>query len=158
MNVALQTRRWSARILMCLAIVPAFCMVPTTSFAATDHATLQIGRLNVGPCFRLTGYHGPLSMGSYSPTGLTGGRNVGSLFEAVTCGTPNPSSTINVTGFSSNPGSAWLTSLTCNGITKSAAGATFQYLFGTASWNFSGSFGFQSLPTGTSVSCEVVHN
>ena len=42
---------------------------------------------------------------------------------------------IAVSGFSSNPGSCWLTSVKCDGITHSDASASqFTYLEGTAWW------------------------
>jgi hypothetical protein len=106
----------------------------------------------------MSGYHGLGPIGSYSPSGLTGGKTVYTVLDIC-----YSVATLNVDGFSSNPGSGWLTSITCNGITKT--GSTAAYAWGIygyrpqmAAWSWTTTFGFSDLPAGTNVSCTIVHN
>lgn len=94
--------------------------------------------------------------GSYSPTGLTGGKTV-ELLEDVrfnACGGPNES-LFYVTGFTSSPGSSWLISVTCGGVEKLASAGSFSYSNGAAEWGWSSIFGFSE---NDQVSCTIVHN
>jgi len=133
------------------------------AYAATDAGTLQVGRLG-GNCGGggleiASGFFS--TYGSYSPTGLTGGQTVVDVhdFTGVCPGSSQQFGTLWVSGFSSNPGATWLTSVTCNGASKSGAAATFIYNSGTAYWYWHGSqFGLNSLAIGASVSCSIVHN
>lgn len=135
-----------------------FCAAQVAN-AASDNGTLTKGQLSSG-CNRYYGFGG--GYGSYSPTGLTGGKTVGSIADWVILpcsGTGAAYSYILVSGFSSSPGSAWLTSVTCNGVTKTGASASFSYNSGSAVWTWGGlSFGFSSLSYGTNVSCTIVHS
>lgn len=157
MNKAIHDRRWSARMLVCLAIVSAITLIPGTSFAATDSATLTVGRVSFGPSFSISGYSGGLGLGFYSPSGLAGGERVFGLFEIAIGASPNRNGVLNVIGFASDPGSTWLTSVSCNGITQAASAATYQF-DGSATWSFPAGFGFTSLPGGTNLSCTIVHH
>jgi hypothetical protein len=58
-------------------------------------------------------------------------------------------------GFSADPGQAWLTSVTCLGVTITGASARYTFLSGVASWAFitGGPFGFSS----GSTTCTIVH-
>jgi hypothetical protein len=99
------------------------------------------------------------SIGTYSPTGLTGGKTFNAITDERkgTCGTSSLS-TFSATGFSSNPGSTWLTSITCNGVTNMGSSA-IQFIYtsatGTAAWQWSQEFG---LSNGSQVSCTIVHS
>ena len=102
------------------------------------------------------------SIGTYSPTGLTGGEAVNALVDdgeqVGGCGPVSPStSLLGVKGFSSNPGSSWLISVTCNGVEKLSSVASFNYVSGTdyATWTWSSVFGFVD---NEQVSCTIVHN
>lgn len=131
------------------------------AFASTDNGTLTVGRTTVscgGPTLTFSGYSVPLAIGSYSPTGLTGGKTVTGVWDLTGgCGT---SSTLQVSGFSSNPGSSWLTSITCNGVTNLASAvSTFSYSGGGASWTWnSTTFGIWAKSVGANVSCTIVHS
>ena len=104
------------------------------------------------------------SYGSYSPATLTGGPVVIGLYtEWSGAGGPScPFSSIPfvgwlyITGFTSNPGSDWLVSLTCNGTTVTGSNAgTFGYSqAGEAvwSWNVDITGGLES------TSCTITHN
>jgi hypothetical protein len=129
--------------------------------AATDVGTLTKGSDGSGCRF----YYGFQTgfMGSHSPTGRTGGNTVHSIYEVLNIPTGCSGGLmafVNVSAFFSNPGSGWLTSVTCNGVTKTGAAATsFSYANGHANWGWSASsFGFGSLANGTNVSCTIVHN
>jgi hypothetical protein len=128
--------------------------------AATDIGVLTVGRASGVPCaggtFTASGYISP-SMGSYSPTGLTGGQTVIDIHDVS--GLCVNLAVVKISGFSSNPGSSWLTSVTCNGITKSSGSATYNYSAGTGSWGWTASlFALTPLAVGTNVSCTIVHN
>lgn len=102
------------------------------------------------------------SLGTYSPTALTGGKTVGALDDDGTaypagCGGPPSTSILGIQGFSSNPGSSWLVSITCNGVEKLSSAASFNYVSATdyATWTWSSVFGFVD---NDQVSCTIVHN
>jgi hypothetical protein len=159
MNVGIHVRRWFSRILICLATVP------TVTLAQNDVATLQVGRLSFGNCPTISGYLGPQPsgpvlplVGSYSPPGLIGGQTVVSLYDNVACGAQNATAVLSVAGFGFDPGSSWLTSVTCNGITQSSASATYMFSFlSGATWSFPKGFGLSSAPIGTNINCGIVH-
>lgn len=126
--------------------------------AATDIATLTKGYSNCESGYRAS------SMGAYSPTGLTGGTTVIHLFDYFTLPPAIGACSVGVyswfaaSGFSSNPGSSWLTSVTCNGTTKSGATASFLYQNGAALWSWQSIFGLVSLANGANTSCTIIHN
>src|SRR5579859_2510165 len=102
-----------SRRLKVLSMLTAIAVVaePISVLAASDNGTLTVGRIpfscgspvQVGT---LAGYFNGVT-GSYSPTGLTGGETVSSVFDL---NTPNIScqgiSQVHISGFSSNPGSS----------------------------------------------------
>jgi hypothetical protein len=91
--------------------------------------------------------------GTYSPTGLTGGETVAAILDNGGTNCFPESIQFSVSGFTSNPGATWLTSITCNGIEETGSTASFSYLSGSAwVWN-DVSFGF-GLDT---VSCSIVY-
>lgn len=145
------------------ALVSLTALAPSGALAATDIGTLTKGS-TVQSCGGgiqvLSGYISSLT-GSYSPTGLTGGNAVSAVYDgtAVQCLPLTTYSVLTVSGFSSNPGSSWLTSITCNGVTRAAASAGFSYSSGNAYWFWTyQQFGFSSLSNGTNVGCTIVHN
>ena len=155
-------RSWIYR--SCLLV--AFIASPLASAASTDNGVLTAGASSASSpnpvcpyvdTLTIRGYGG--SVGSYSPTGLTGGRTVHAIYDLNSatgmCGTTQ--SFLSVTGFASNPGSSWLISITCNGVTRSAASASYAYVSsGLARWYWiNQTFGFSN---GTQVSCSIVHN
>lgn len=105
----------------------------------------------------LDGFNDVLPLGSYSPTGLTGGETVAVLEDETpfVCGTTQ--SGLTISGFSANPGSSWLISVTCNGVTNTGSGGSYGYSSGTAAWSWSQVFGFHS-KKGSNISCTIVHN
>jgi hypothetical protein len=161
MNILRCSRGWRTAKLMSLAILP------TIALAASDNATLQVGKANNsgagGAWVCVSGYNSSISLGSYSPTGLTGGKTVTSLYDVdagiLGC-TSHVGATLNVSGFSSDPGQAWVTSATCNAVAKTGASASFSYSGGTATWNWGSgsSFNLISKASGTNVSCTIVHS
>jgi len=133
--------------------------------AASDSATLLVGSQQIncgtpGSASILSGYLSAASVGSYSPTGLTGGSTVFSLADdiVVLCGAASNHSILVVSGFAANPGSTWLSSVTCNGVTNTTGGAVgFSYSGGSAQWIWSQLFGLTA-KISTNVSCTIVHN
>lgn len=147
-----------SRTLMCLAIIP------TIVLASSNDATMQVGhkRVPLSGCGIDSGYDSSssiLSFGSYSPTGLGGGRTVTFLDELGFCDLAGVEGSLSVSGFTSNPGKSWLTSVTCNGVTQTAASATFSYFpsDGSTLWQWPAGFGFKDIPAGTNISCTIVH-
>jgi hypothetical protein len=119
----------------------AIRVIPLTS---TNNGTLTVGNItpscsnNVGVQF-IYGFASGL-YGSYSPTSLTGGDSVVTIADNTPSAIPphncgySAFSELSVSGFSSSPGSSWLSSITCNGVNKTGAGGAFFYSSGTASW------------------------
>lgn len=147
------------------ALAVAQYLFASLAVAATDNATLTVGKqLYPSPPFPCTtvtvGYRNG-GIGSYSPVGLTGGYTVHSVYE-VGCSSPSQVNLI-IKGFLISPGQLWLTSITCNGITRQASAATsYSYDSATkqASWVWAGgaTFGLNALPSNTNVSCAITHN
>jgi hypothetical protein len=131
----------------------------------SDIGTLTVGQGAVVGCphfeFNLIyGFIGTRSsgnFGSYSPSGLTGGKTVGAIYDVEPGTCEGSKSALVVTGFSSNPGSTWLTSITCNGVENLGSGASFSYAAGGASWTWSQLFGLSS-ENGSNVSCTISHS
>jgi len=147
----LSRRRW-------LPLVASFGIIPMIALAASDNGTITVGAI-VGTPICSWGYVPP-STGSYSPTGLTGGKTVAYLF-VIAAGpscTGAPTGDFGASGFSSNPGQSWLTSVACNGTTKTGATATYSYSSGTAQWSWSSTtWGFPA-KVGSQLACTIVHN
>jgi hypothetical protein len=145
-----------------LSVALYLLAVPWAS-AATDNATLTVGGRQVvpyqllPPCgTNIRGFNtGTFSTGSYSPTGLTGGKTVITLYDSGTC--TYTSSTLTVNGFALDPGHLWATSVTCNGVTKQTSTASFTYTSGSATWTWGSTFGFNAL-VGTNISCSITHS
>lgn len=94
--------------------------------------------------------------GSYSPTGLTGGSSVATLIDQIQVSCLNNHSFLVVSGFSSDPGSSWLTSVACNGVTNLQSGSVgYSFSGGNAEWVWNNHFGFTA---GSNYSCTIVHN
>jgi hypothetical protein len=136
----------------------------------TDVGTVTIFRESYG-CpsggFGLTawGYTYP-DGGGYTPA-LTGGQTVLRLNDFN--GTPyclsEQSSSIMISGFTADPTSSWLVSVTCNGITNLASDATSyiylspnppEYPSGRVSWQWTQLFGLPEV-LGATASCTIVH-
>jgi hypothetical protein len=156
----------------CLSsVLIGLAAIPIIAFATNDNGTLTVGKqsshlpppVNIWAC--TSGYEPTVPLGSYSPTGLTGGETVSLLTDLDTgttsaCSNLAKSSFLHVSGFSIDPGQAWITSVTCNGIEKTGISASsYSYSSGTAIWTWNGSdFGLISKSSGTNVSCTISHN
>ena len=59
------------------------------------------------------------AFGAYSPLGVTGGESINGIYDVSSSGPicTGSHAVLVVTGFSSNPGNLWLTSITCNAVT-----------------------------------------
>lgn len=138
---------------------------PTAANASvTDNGVLLVGQngpLSCAPLgfpgtWTLTGFY--VTFGSYSPTGLTGGKTVAQILDRTSANgcLIGSESHVTVSGFSANPGSSWLVSITCQGITRTGASSAFSYSGSTAFWSWSAlNFGFTN---GANVSCSITHN
>ena len=154
MNTRLRIRSWL------LGVATALAVAPMVASAATDNGTVTIGGANWGSCGMppgqiAEGYFSGVT-GSYSPTVLTGGRTVYGVYDVLVffCSGVNTSILI-VSGFSSDPGKGWLTSITCNGVTNPSSFASYSYSGGMGSWHWTTLFGFSGK---TSASCSITHS
>lgn len=152
-------KAWNRRILP-LALIGLVSLPKSALASSTDIGTLIVGIGGGGTCGGMgplidSGYVPGISKGSYSPIGLTGGRNVNGVIDYDGCITR---SELDVATFPSNPGQSWLISITCNGVAKTGASATFSYVSGEAIWQWGTNFGYLSLGSGSMVSCTIVHN
>ena len=135
--------------------------VSRLAIASSDTGTLLVGEESShcvgGGSQGAYGYDSSF-LGSYSPTGLTGGKTVDAIEDHVVVGCGIVFSYFQVSGFSSNPGSSWLTSITCNGVTNDGSAAyDFSYGSGIAVWYWSKLFALTS-KVGSNVSCTIVHS
>jgi hypothetical protein len=158
MNISASLKRASSLGLISLGIASS-----PTVLAATDNGSLTIGRVEDNICWLggpvYSGYNaGAVPYGSYSPTGLTGGKTVIGISELTVCGAATG---LGISGFSADPGSNWLTSITCNGATlvPGAPGFSYSYNSGTANWMWlTVPFGFAGKSVGSVVGCSITHN
>ncbi len=157
----MNARAWSRRALLVLVTC---CVISPLALAASDNATLTIGShqncLGIASVEALFGFAND-NFGSYSPTGLTGGKTVIVVWDHIYLGTcaGADNSVLEVSGFSTNPGESWLSSIECNGVTNTGSGATaFSYTGTTATWTWSRLFGFNGNNVGSNVSCTINHS
>lgn len=140
--------------------VTTFTVPPPMS---SDAGTLTIGAGAIIGCRPGNPLYGFLStrssgnFGSYSPIGLTGGKSIGVIVDVETGICSGSGSSFTVTGFSSDPGISWLTSITCNGVVNFGSGAKYVYSSGDATWAWGQLFGLESHYQ-SNVSCTIVHN
>jgi len=131
-------------------------MLPGAAGAATDNGTLDAGihiiQNGCVPAQILVGYLPGLSAGSYSPTALTGGKTITALYD-YNCFNGMSWAQLQVSGFSSDPGLNWLTSVTCNGVIRTPY--SYTYRGANVSWRFS-PLGLSA--TAGPVSCSITHN
>jgi hypothetical protein len=126
------------------------CVLPTGGETSTMVAGTQ-GTVGTG------GFSRGL-FGSMSPAATANGHTYLSLLDKWAGGKQQAYSFSNfsVGGFASDPGAAWLTSVTAVGTTFTGAAATYSYASGAATWTWTGSangFGFND---GTTI-CTIVH-
>lgn len=160
----------SVRIRKGIAAFIGGCAVASIALASSDTATLTVGHFTlvagiIDTCESGYGSGGPV--GSYSPTGLTGGEIVQTILDADIVSADSctdvevitHTSSLIVSGFSIDPGQTWVTSITCNGVEKTGASASsFSYSSGTATWHWPSDFSLISKPSGTNVSCTISHS
>lgn len=139
--------------------IAVLAFVPIVANASTDNGSVTVGAAIWGSCSPppgpiADGYYSGI-MGTYSPTTLTGGRTVFGVYDvnAFVCGTN--AAVLIVSGFSSDPGKGWLTSISCNGVSNSGSSATYSYSGGMGFWHWTTKFGFAG---NTSVSCSITHS
>ena len=89
---------------------------------------------------------------------LTGGRVITNFFDEYISGSFY-GTTFSVSGFSADPGAAWLIYLTALGATRTGAGANYSYSGGVATWWWLASSGNPGIGIGTSgtIPCTIVH-
>ena len=82
------------------------------------------------------------AFGSASPSTMTDGKNFQALYDYYDLNVGGSYGIVGVSGFSSDPGQTYLTSITTNSVTYYAASASFySYGSGIATWTFP-AFGF----------------
>ena len=97
----------------------------TTSSYATDNMSMVGGWSGDGGTYQYTGYT-QAGLGSLSPNTTSTGKTIFVFDAYYEFQTGNQNTTLIVTGFSGNPGAAWLQSITGpGGVTLTGASATF---------------------------------
>jgi len=142
---------------------PADTALQVIPFTSTDNGTLTVGHTAAGcpsgggGAQEISGFNS--SIGSYSPTGLTGGGTVITIIDnqPFLCNTYTAFSQFAISK-SSNPGSSWLTSVTCNGVKNTGSSGSFSYSSGIAQWTWFGTTFALLGKIGSNVSCSIVHN
>jgi len=149
----------------CVLLFNCALLAPLLAVASTDNGTLTAGQRAIsascviGPLripYQGIGYDAGVD-GLYSPSVLTGGKGVIELEDIVSGATCAVFDLFTVSGFLSNPGQSWLTSVTCNGITLNGSSASYSYtsISGQAQWSWNTKFGFSS---GSNYSCTITHS
>jgi hypothetical protein len=115
--------------------------------AVTDVVTVTVGEDTWG---FVRGYDLDLPIGAVSPNTTGGGNTYRSITEFYDWDL-NTYTGVTVCGFSSDPGGAWLTSISAGGVTKVSAvggywyGGTSGTYAGCGYWSFSGMMGFPAI-------------
>jgi len=135
-------------------------IAPVPIAGQSDTGALLVGLISpmCGRVIYLVSGYLAAGVGSYSPSGLTGGQTVDQVVDnSGACGGAR-FSLVSISGFSTNPSIKWLVSATCNGVTNAGSGGSFSYNgSGIATWVWTQQFGFVSKRS-TSVSCTLVHD
>lgn len=113
----------------------------------TDTFSITAGHLTGPPA--QTGYVSG-SIGSITGGTLTGGKVIAALQET------GSTAQLVVSGFTSDPGSGWLASITANGVTEPGNTAAYSYLSGDAQWDWGALWGFVN--GNTYNGCQIVHS
>jgi hypothetical protein len=128
----------------------------TAAITITDHPVVTVGSNANGTS---TGFSAGV-FGSISPTSTSNGHRYAAFYDHdanVREGGGWVASVFSVSGFASDPGKAWLTSVQVpNQPVHTTTNTTYSFISGTAmwTWNSPGPFGFGYLPTPT---CTIVH-
>ena len=125
----------------------------TVPNGASNNLTMTVGYVNYAPAAPLTemGFV-TTGTGSVNPTALTGGKTVAGFYDMHTGSAAY--GVVKVTGFSTNPGAAWLLTATALGVTQSGTSASFSYSSGAATWTWTTVFGF---PTSGTLTVNLSH-
>lgn len=92
--------------------------------------------LTAGQSSGLVGYRASIGLGSMSPTVTDDSRTVVSFYNAV-FGLETDDVILEIQGFSSDPGTSWLSSVTVSGFgSLTPASAVYSYGGGTAVWTW----------------------
>jgi hypothetical protein len=158
-EIQLMNSTRTAKLTVLSIVMTGFLIASQLAIASSDSGTLTPG-LKVSVCpppqgvLLATGYISG-EFGTYSPIKLTGGDTVFEIYDIAGCGDTPLVSYLVVEGFSSDPGSSWLSAITCKGVEKLAPSATYGFRSGAATWLWANSvFGFSN---GHQVSCTIVH-
>lgn len=103
----------------------------------------------------LIGYYSG-QFGSIAGAGLPTGQTIYAVWEDVIIPAGTVTGGVIISGFSSNPGSAFFKSLAVNGLTLNTSAATYTYGVagpGWAEWQWSGGFGL--FVSGTTYPCQL---
>lgn len=79
--------------------------------------------------------------GISSPIMLPGGRSLSRLVDSGPLDGPMVESLVHIIGFSSDPGSGYLSSVICNGVSLASSAASYTYNSGIALWQWNQTFG-----------------
>lgn len=129
--------------------------VAASAVEVTDTLTMTQGSWVSGPVV-FHGYFPSQGMGVLNPTVLTGGKSVARFYDNKYNGVSLVETIFQVSGFTADPGQAWLTSAKVGAITRTGATAQYTYGSGTAQWRW--------VPPATSifsssgnVTCTIIH-
>ena len=148
-----------------VGILSCLLSVSQLAIAASDVGILTWSSTALGPScspsipysYVLDGFNSATSTGSYSPTGLTGGTAVQQIVNFSPACYGDSSIRMVISGFTSDPGRDWLTSLTCENSTKFSVDAAYGYSGdGQALWIWPSFFPFWNW--GINTTCTIVHN
>jgi hypothetical protein len=136
------------------------------ALAANDSGTLTAGSYSTTCGARdqyeitITGFESGIT-GSYSPATLTGGDSVSLIYNQT--GTRGSGCPIDGAYFSvsasSDPGSTWLTSVTCNGSTLYQSGIySYSYNAGLATATWTWQLSYFNISSGGAYGCTISHS
>jgi hypothetical protein len=130
------------------------------SATVTDVGSLTAGTsLSVCPAggYNIVSGFGAAGLGAYSPVALTGGQTVTDVINVIaSCTSGSVSGYITVSGFSQNPGSAWLTTIQCGQIPFMGSSAVYSYSGGSATWTWN--LDLIIISSVSPVTCAITHD
>ena len=115
------------------------------------NGSMTAGFVSDGLTFTYIGYEPVYTIGSVSPSTLTDGKTLYSLYDYYDISVGSSYGYFQVSGFASDPGSSYFTTLTINSTNYSSSSAFYSYFSGTASWVFPVVFSFSNGNTYTVV-------
>lgn len=145
---------------MSFAARPAISSSVSSGYTTIYNGTVTIFNYNPGGGVTYRGYDAGIGFGGVSPTTVTTGYTVNSIYDYRDTSGGSYSCNFSLSGFGgTDPGQSYIYSVTVNGVTKLSSTATFYVMFGGVAywqWESASTANLWGIPTSGTVSAVVL--